>query len=311
MKKIISKTPVRISLASCGSDFKSYWEEGFSGFTVSLTIDKYIFVTVKKEKIQQFSKPDHLIKGAIKYLKVKEPLAIEVKTDLPAGTGLGSGGAIMVGLVNALAKYLNKNFDKGKIAETAYIIENERLGFSSGKKDPYATAFGGLNMMKYSPPNGKVDVIPVNLKNKLPLLMKHILLFDTGITRESEKILKNLVTNSRSKIQKELNILSQGALELAFYLAREDFKKVGTIMDELWQIRRQIMPDCSNNLINKTYSNAMKAGALGGRMSGAGGGGYLIIFAPPDKKTKIIKAVGLKELPFKFEKNGTKIIYSS
>jgi len=307
MKKVISKTPVRISLASCGNDLAAYWEEGYAGFTVSLTINKFVFVTAEASSAWQFSKPDRLIKGAIKYLKVKKTLSIEVKTDLPAGTGLGTGGAIMVGLVNTLGKHLNKKFDKNDIANIAYIIEKEKLGFSCGKKDQYSTAFGGLNMIKYFP-SGKVEVTPINLKNKLQLLMKHLLVFDTGIIRDSEKILKNQAVISRSKIQKGLHLVNHGAIELAYYLVRGDFEKVGLLMDEHWQIRSKIIPGTTNAIIDRAYNKAMKAGALGGRISGAGGGGYLIIYAPPSKRASISKAVGLKPLPFKFEKEGTKIL---
>jgi D-glycero-alpha-D-manno-heptose-7-phosphate kinase len=138
--------------------------------------------------------------------------------------------------------------------------------------------------------------------------MKHLLIFDTGIVRDSEKILKNQAKISRSKIQKGLHLVNHGAIELAFYLERGDFEKVGQLMDEHWRIRSKIIPGNTNAVIDRAYRKATKAGALGGRISGAGGGGYLIIYAPPSKRTRISKAIGLKLLPFKFEKEGTKIL---
>jgi D-glycero-alpha-D-manno-heptose-7-phosphate kinase len=307
MQRVVSKTPVRFSLAAGGTDLDAYWLSGFVGATVSLTIDKFVRVIVKSALKWHFSNPSQLAKAAVKHLGLEHPISISVKTDLPAGTGLGTGGAIMVGLVKAISCFMGEDWDAQRIAETAYQIERHDLGLSCGKKDQYMAAFGGLNLIEYYP-NGSVVVTPLVSKVDVSRLCQHLLLFDTGITRDSEGILHKQQEISQKDILPALHLLNQGAYAIVDALRAGNFQVVGEMMNRHWLIKRDIIPGISNEIIDNAYERAIKAGALGGRISGAGGGGYLIIFCPPEKRELICQNIGLQCQEFEFESEGTRII---
>ncbi|MDO8503799.1 MAG: hypothetical protein Q7S60_03850 [bacterium] len=311
---VISKTPVRFSLAGGGTDLDSYYQK-FGGLAVSMTIDKYVYVLVRRDSETRICAPSEhrsLPQAVVRELGLQKPAFISVVPELAGGTGLGTGGAITVGLINAISFFNGKKLSKDRIADLAYKIERHKLKLSCGRKDQYSTSFGGINLLRFDP-DETVEVRPFKLSRRAAVedLREHICLFDTGLRRSSEKILSRQQGLSGGRIVEGLHYLKEGAQVIAQALSRGDLERVGRRMHEEFLIKRKIIPGHSTRAINQAYERAMKVGAWGGRISGAGGGGYLIVFCPPAKRTKVIKALQpFSHLAFDFDFEGTKIIHA-
>ncbi|MCL5124900.1 MAG: GHMP kinase [Deltaproteobacteria bacterium] len=323
---IISQTPLRMSFVGGGSDLPSFYRKQ-PGAVISTTIDKYIYINVNKKfdnlirasySITEFaakpSKLKHeLIRESLKLLGIKGGIEITSIADIPSGgTGLGSSSTYTVGLLNALNAYLSRFSSKEYLASTACQIEIKNCHKPIGKQDQYAAAYGGLNLIEFRPD----DTVAVNpiicstaTKHKLN---QNLLLLYTGITRSADKILANQNKNTISNIKTRdiLGHMVKLAYSQAKALSNDDLKSFGEALDENWNLKTKLSQGISNPTFDRWYKTAKSHGALGGKILGAGGGGFLLLYAPKSKHDAIINALPkLRKIDFSFDTEGSKIIY--
>ncbi|MGD0576783.1 MAG: GHMP kinase [Candidatus Staskawiczbacteria bacterium] len=323
---IISKTPLRMSFAGGGSDFKGYYQKNY-GSVVSTAIDKYIYVTVNKkfddsirisysktEETDNVEKIEHnLVREAMKLTGVTKGIDISYMSDmLPAreGTGLGASSSLTVGILNALYAYKGQQASAEKLAKEACQIEIEILGDPIGKQDQYAAAFGGFNYIKFNS-DGSVLVEPIKCGEKTKEeLNKNLLLFYTGMNSISSEVLPE----QKKKININLDNLDEMvklAEELKKSLNNNDLQKFGEILHQGWILKQKLASKITNSAINDYYQKAREAGAVGGKILGSGGGGFLLFYCNPENQNKVRQALSnLKETFFKFETEGSKIVYT-
>jgi len=325
---IIVRSPLRISLGGGGTDLPSYYSR-HEGFLVAAAIDKYVYVTVHRnftddfilkysrlERVATAAEIQHpIIREAIQMVGVTQPnLEITSMADIPAGTGLGSSGAFTTALLKALHVSLRNPIPCRELAEQACHLEIERLGEPIGKQDQYIASFGGITAFTFRR-DGTVEVVPVKLADTtLHQLEDNLLLFFTGYSRSASAILKDQDDKSRQDDQamlenmhftKELGRRSLAALKSG------DLREFARLMDVHWQRKRVRSIGMSNDRINEWYDLAMRSGALGGKLIGAGGGGFLMFYAEDkDALRQAMSAQGLKEVRFKFDFEGTKVLAS-
>ncbi len=325
---IIVRSPLRISLGGGGTDLASYYSK-HEGFLVAASIDKYVYVTThqnftddfilkysKFERVATVAEIQHpIIREAIQMVGVTQlNLEITSMADIPAGTGLGSSGSFTTALLKALHVSQRHPIQPRELAEQACHLEIERLGEPIGKQDQYIAAFGGITAFTFRR-DGTVEAVAANLDDAtLHQLEDNLLLFFTGYSRSASVILQD--QNDRSKqddqvmldnlhFTKELGYRSLDALRLG------DLREFARLMDVHWQRKRARSAGMSNDRINEWYALAMRSGALGGKLIGAGGGGFLMFYAErKDELRQALAAQGLKEVRFKFDFEGTKVLAS-
>ena len=323
---IITRSPLRISLGGGGTDLPSYYEE-HGGFLIAAAIDKYVYITVHKtfveelivkyskvERVAHASELEHpIVREACALLQMDgRALEITSMADMPAGTGLGSSGSFTTALLKALHTYQKNIVRPAEIAAQACQIELEKLHEPIGKQDQYIAAVGGLTSFHFMP-SGKVEILPVEIDEEtLFNLQDNLLMFFTGYTRSASKILKeqNDRTKSMDKAMvenlhfvKELGVQSKEALECG------NLREFARLMDVHWQRKKERSGGMSNAQINAWYDYAMANGALGGKLIGAGGGGFLMFYS--EQTTRLRRAMreqGLREVRFRFDFEGTKIV---
>jgi D-glycero-alpha-D-manno-heptose-7-phosphate kinase len=323
---IISKTPFRISLAGGGTDLRSYYKFNEYGAVLSISIDSYLYVSVKKQSSlfhgeyrlnysetelvkdrDQIKNP--IMRECIKFLNIDEKLYIGTVADVPASSGLGSSSSFCVGLLNALYKFKSENVSVGRLAEEAAYIECDILNRPMGKQDHYAASYGGINYISFYS-DESVSIRPVSMKlENLKLLSESIMMFWTGLTRPSESVLAEQNRNSNRNCN-ILAILKEQASELSRTFAGNDFSivKIGDILNKGWEYKKQLATCVSNKTIDDWYSKSLDYGAFGGKISGAGGGGFLTLIVDPKKQVALQKALekeGLKRHHFGLDANGT------
>jgi len=321
---IIVQTPLRVSLFGGGTDFPAYFlEEG--GCVLTTAIDKYIFVTIKRrfdrllrigytntEMVDTVDEIQHeLIRESLRMTGVADGVEITTMADIPAaGSGLGSSSAVTVGALHALYTYRGEIIPAERLAREACQIEIETLGKPIGVQDQYIAALGGVRFMEFKT-DGSVAVERVDLDEETRRrLGESMLLFFTGVTRQSDTIL----TEQRSNIQDRRPILRQ--MKQLAVQAREDLlagrlEDLGTLLHEGWELKKRMASQVSNGSVDDLYLAARRAGALGGKLTGAGGGGFMVLVCPPDKRASVRAALGhLQELPFGLEADGTKVIFN-
>ena len=325
---IIARSPLRISLGGGGTDLPSYYQE-HGGFLIAGAIDKYVYATVMRpfepgiylkysslEQVKNVNEVKHpIIREALSELSLRTP-QVEITTlaDIPSGTGLGSSGSFTTALLKALFSHYRKNIHPKELAELACKIEIEKLGEPIGKQDQYIAAYGGLTSFTFNP-DGSVIAEPLLISTEtLHNLEDNLLLFFTGISRSASSILSDQDKKSKSKDSsmidnlhfiKDLGYRSRDAL-----LAGET-NKFGELMHEHWEHKRSRSQGMTNEFINNAYETAMNNGAIGGKLVGAGGGGFLMFYA--NDKTKLrnaMRELGLDEVRFQFDFEGTKVILS-
>lgn len=325
---IVSRTPLRISFVGGGTDLPSFYKKEI-GEVLSTTIDKFIYVSVNRrfdrdfrlsyaqiELVNSINKIKHeLVRESLKLLKIRlgKDFGLEITTisDVHGrGTGLGSSSTFTVGLLNALHFYKDKSMVGPSIlSEEACDVEINICKKPIGKQDQYASSFGGFSRIKFYP-DGDVSIMPVKCSESIKQeLDRNLLMFYTGIDRQSENILKKqkLITcGKKFKILMDMRDLV-GEAEESLHLG--DLTKFGELLDKNWSLKKQLVSTISNTKINKLYEKAKKSGALGGKINGAGGRGFLLVYAEPKFQENVKKAVGLREMEFKFEDKGSKIIY--
>jgi D-glycero-alpha-D-manno-heptose-7-phosphate kinase len=322
---IISRTPLRISFVGGGSDLPSYYQKK-KGAVVSTAIDKYIYITVGKQFdgriIVSYSQNEivtkvsdiknNLVREAMKVTGITDGIHITSISDLPSeGTGMGSSSAYVVGLLNALYAYQGKHVNAEKLAREACKIEIDILKKPIGKQDQYIAAYGGLEYIQFNA-DDSVYVDPIIcLSQTKREVEKNLLLFYTGITRSADPILSKQNQNMKSHTkQQAMKTMVTYADKLRRDLNKNNSSSFGTLLHKNWLLKKNMADGISTPHIERLYTLAKKNGAIGGKLLGAGGGGFLLFYAPIEKHQDIIKALsGLIPLPFKFEPQGSKIIF--
>jgi D-glycero-alpha-D-manno-heptose-7-phosphate kinase len=325
---IIARSPLRISLGGGGTDVPSYYQE-HDGFLLAAAIDRYVYVTVMRPFTEgiylKYSEIEQVAQVAnIKHPIIREVLAefqlntpqIEITTlaDIPSGTGLGSSGSFTTALIKALYAHYRKNIHPEQLAEMACKIEIEKLGEPIGKQDQYIAAYGGITEFNFHK-DGSVTSTPLNLSvQTVHDLEDNLLLFFTGISRSAGSILKDQVDKSKandSKMVENLHFTKDLGLRSKAALVNGDTKKFGELMHEHWEHKKARSSGMTSDFIDIAYAQAIKAGAVGGKLVGAGGGGFLMFYAN-DKEMlrRKMSELGLEEVRFQFDFEGTKVMLS-
>ena len=323
---IITKTPFRISFVGGGSDLPSFYRL-YGGKVLSTTIDKYMYITLhptfqQEKTIIKYSKTEivddiNTIQHPIarQVLKNYHTRGIEVVStaDVIAGTGLSTSSAYTVGLINALSTYKNHYLTQHEIAAEACIVELEQLKEPIGKQDQYGTAIGGLKVIEFSP-NDTVHVTPIALSPQLRAqLSRNLLLFYTGLTHSANIILKEQSDNLAKDVDKNDTLRRMTQLVDYMYasLISGHLDDVGWLMHKNWLLKKTLAGSISNPLIDQYYDRALDNGAIGGKLLGAGGGGFLLFYCPEEEQDRLRWALSdLRELPFELENMGTRVIYN-
>jgi D-glycero-alpha-D-manno-heptose-7-phosphate kinase len=321
---IIVQTPLRVSFFGGGTDFRGYYaQEG--GCVLSSAIDKYIFVILKRrfdrkirvgytrtELVDSVDKVQHeLVRETLRLTGLDSQVEIATLGDIPsAGSGLGSSSTVTVGLLNAMHTYLGQPQSLETLARQACQVEIEILDKPIGRQDQYIAAYGGLRFIRFLS-DDQVIVEKVALPDyERRRLNRNLMLFYTNTTRRSETIL----TEQKRNINKRLEVLS-GLKEMAYQgrdlLQAGDLERFGYLLHQGWELKKQMASKITNGAIDEIYTAARKAGAWGGKITGAGGGGFLLLFCPVEKQQQVREALsGLQTLPFHLEPDGTKVIFN-
>ncbi len=320
---IISRSPLRISLGGGGTDLPSFYKK-FGGFLVSASINKYIFTSIiepyedgiflkyskfeKRKNIHSILHP--IIRETLnKYNKDIKRIEITTLADIPSGTGLGSSGSFTNSLIKGLFAYNNKNITSHQLARAACDIEINKLKEPIGKQDQYISAFGGLKKM-YFKKNGSVKIENLNIKkDTFCELDENLLLFFTGYTRSASNILKkqdNLSKKNNKDVIKNLIEVKNIGYESCRLLENNDLNQFGELMNYQWIKKNERSPEGTNKKIRLLYDYALKNGAIGGKLVGAGGGGFLMFYSKDrNKLRKAFSKFKIQELKFNFDSNGT------
>ena len=325
---IISKTPLRASFFGGGTDFRDFFETTEIGYgsTVSTTLNMYIYIMVNKrfddkirisyriqELVDSVDEIEHnIIREAMKIAGIEKGIDIVYSADIPissSGIGLASSSAMAVGVLNALFAYKGVRLSPEQLAKYACEIEIDRLKNPIGIQDQYAVAYGGLKRYRYHA-SGEVSVSNVICKKKIIEILKdRLMLFYTGVHRISSHILSDQKQNIGSKYD-VLDEMVGMVDESISYLEQGELHKWGIMLDKAWALKKQMSNQISTSLIDDMYSKAKEAGAIGGKVLGAGGGGFLLVYVPEEKQEKVVEA--LKEyrlVGFNFEDEGSRIIF--
>lgn len=325
---IIARAPVRISLGGGGTDLP-YFSSKFGGSLISIAINKYVYTTIgkrefytqtllkysKNEEVEKIDEIKHTrIREALRLLSISDPLEITTMADVPIGTGLGSSSSFLVSLLKGLHEYKGEYISSKQLAEEACNIEIGILKEPIGKQDQYMAAFGGLLHLNITKENN-VTTSPININHKtLKELEGNLLLFYTGIKRDASEVLldqKKTAESDNSKIE-QMHEIKKIGIGIKKALETNNLRRFGTWLNTHWELKRRLAKKMTCNNIDRWYDIAIKNGAIGGKLLGAGGGGFLMFYC--DNHQKRLRAVmqkeGLQEMPFKFDFEGAKIIFN-
>jgi D-glycero-alpha-D-manno-heptose-7-phosphate kinase len=321
---IISQAPYRVSFAGGGTDLPAFYRQEY-GAVLSVAVDKHMYVTVsprfepstrvaysRTEIADSVAEIQHeLVREALKLTGLGRHLEITTVGDVPAGTGMGSSSSLTVGLLLALQAYKGQIVSAKNLAEQACRIEIELLGKPIGKQDQYAAAFGGMNYIRFNP-DGSVDVEPVPATPEtMQEMQKRVLLLYTQQQRDANTILQRQSdgTKDRMSILRAMRDLAQ---EMRLALSGGGLDEFGRLLHEGWQLKRSLGFGISGDLVDAWYEQARKLGAQGGKLLGAGGGGFLLLFASPERHNMIREALGNpRELTFGIDRRGGQVIFIS
>jgi D-glycero-alpha-D-manno-heptose-7-phosphate kinase len=323
---VVTRTPLRVSFAGGGTDLPAFFDHEH-GAVFSTAITSYIYVTVKRhsplfdERIrlnyshsEAVSEVDEIendiARECLRLLEVEPPIYISTVGDHPASAGLGGSSAFAVGLLNALHAFRGERVSAGQLAEEASNVEIDVLEQPIGKQDQYAVAFGGLNFFSFKP-GGAVTVEPHRLTNgQIDQLFDHLLMFWTGHQHEAREVLAEQHANTIRKVD-SLRSMRQHAYALHELMAngRVDVGEFGRILDETWQLKRGLASTITTDDIDRWYARAMDAGAVGGKICGAGGGGCFVFVVPPERRESVREALSdLTEAPIRYEAHGSRVL---
>jgi len=322
---IISRTPLRITLGGGGTDLPSYYRE-YGGFVIAAAINRYIFIAINRtftpdyflkysefERVNNLEDIEHpIIREAMRLHPIGPSIELVSVADIPAGTGLGSSGAFTVGLLRAIYAYKREHVTAANLAEEACRIEIELLGRSGGKQDQYISSFGGLTCFEIEP-DGQVRVSPLLVSNEtLRDLEEHLCMFFTHYSRPAEVVLGEQKAKSEQgdrDMTDSLHFVKENGLATREALQSGDTIAFAELMNEHWQRKRQRSTLMSNEQINRCYDLAMSNGALGGKLVGAGSGGFLLFYAKDlDSLRSAMTGEGLTEVRFLFDFDGSTLL---
>lgn len=317
---IITRTPLRISFAGGGSDLAAFWRHE-AGCVVSATIDKYVYLTVSRkyaddvrvsysqtENVARAADVAHpLVRAALQLANIQNGIEIVSIADIPSGTGLGSSSAFTVGLLHALFALQGEFHTADSLAASACHAEIELARSPTGKQDQYAAAFGGLKCYTFHP-DGRVSVeaLPVAAEG----IEAYVLLLDTGLRRDANAHLA-AQSDAMHDSRKRADVRAMANLALAFRdaLLAGRMEECGALMDAAWRHKREL--GATTDQIDAWYTAARRAGAWGGKLCGAGGGGFLLFLAPPNRHADIKHALGLRAVPIRLSASGSQVIYAN
>jgi D-glycero-alpha-D-manno-heptose-7-phosphate kinase len=323
---IICRTPFRISFFGGGTDYPG-WYRAHGGAVLATTIDKYCYLTCRYlppffehrfrlvyRKIETCRTVDEIkhpaVREVLKYLRMDRGIELHHDGDLPARSGMGSSSAFTVGLLHALYSLSGRMPSRRQLATESIHIEQEVLQETVGSQDQVMAAYGGFNHVRFLP-NGEIAVVPMILPaGRLAELRSHLLLFYTGITRTSSDVARSYagVLESRSRQLRLIKELVDEAI--AILTGGQDIELFGHLLDEAWQAKRSLSSKVSSAEVDALYERARAAGAIGGKLTGAGGGGFLLLFAPPEKHSAVVAALDtLIPVPFEFASGGSQVIF--
>ena len=324
---IISKTPYRISFFGGGSDYPNWYIKN-GGEVLSTTINKYIYLSCrnlppffnhkhrivwsKVELVKHANQIQHkAVKNMLNYLNIKKGLENHYDGDLPAKSGMGSSSCFVVGLINTINALNKKKLSKKDLAEKSIHFEQKILKETVGSQDQIAASFGGFNKIKFFP-GGKFKVYPINLdQQNINKLNKNLILLYTGIKRTAHHIANSYVKKLNKEKKYEINQILDFVKEGEILIKNKNFNEFGKLLHESWQTKKKLSNKISNSSIETIYETAIKKGALGGKLLGAGGGGFFLLYVPIEKQKKFIKHFNkFVHIPFNFEKLGSKIIFN-
>ena len=320
---IITKTPFRISFAGGGSDLPDFYEQ-YGGCVLSTSINRYCYISIhpyfnsrytllkysENELVEELPQIQHRIFNCVLNEAQLHGVEITSTADIPGGTGLGSSSTFTVGLLHTINCYRGKYLSKGTLAAKACQVEIEKLGSPIGKQDQYAAAFGGLNFIRFHP-DGGVSVSPIVMQPETyQKLQENLVMFYTGDVRSANSILAEQKRNISSE-EKAQNLQKMCALaeDMKEALEHDDLSSFGSLLHKGWELKRTLAGGITNPAIDEAYRTAMENGALGGKLLGAGGGGFLLFYCPPARQEQLRVALRMQPFPFSFEKDGTSVVY--
>jgi D-glycero-alpha-D-manno-heptose-7-phosphate kinase len=323
---IITRTPYRISFFGGGTDYPTWYCKN-GGAVLATTINKYCYITCRYlppffehrhrivySRIESCKTVDEILhpsaRAVLTYKKIERGVEIHHDGDLPARSGMGSSSAFTVGLLHALYALKGQIVDKQRLCEESIYIEQELLKETVGSQDQASAAFGGLNHIIF-PSDGKISVKPIPLtSNRLNELNSYLMLFYTGIKRTAADVAETYVNNIEAKekqLCKMMDFVEEG---ISIVTGKHDLKQFGKLLHEAWQVKRTFSDKVSNSEVDDLYEISRKAGAIGGKLTGAGGGGFLLLFVPPSRKKKVQECLkNLIYVPLKIDFSGSQVIF--
>ncbi len=325
-KIVVTRTPLRVSFAGGGTDLADFYERDY-GAVFSTAIDQFVYVTVKhhsvlnKEPIRVNYSITELVdsidaiknniaRECLRLLQIDPPIYISIIGDLPTSTGLAGSSAFAVGLLNALHAYRGERVAPGQLAEEACHIEINVLKEPIGKQDQYAAAFGGLNFFRFNP-GGAVSVEHARVGDGfIADLFNHVLMFWTGVQRDARSVLTEQSKNIPAKLDYLQKIRAHAhQIQSLAEAGKFDSVAFGKILHESWLLKRQLASSISSSVIDETYERALKAGAEGGKICGAGAGGFLLFIVKPERQNSVRQALSkLLEVPIRYEAHGSRVL---
>ncbi len=328
---LIARAPMRVSLAGGGTDLAAYYAH-YEGMVISTAINKYFYTVAEESDDLQIISADYrslfrhtassdlvwngelpLPKAVLHHFGIRRGLNLFTASEVPPGTGLGSSSAATVAMVRALSTLTDQPLTKAQVAETAAFIEIEKLKMPIGKQDHYAAAFGGLNKITFT--KSGVHVEPIRIDQQIrQRLEKRLLLFFTGSSRESTSILKHQRKSTEEHdetVLRSLHKIKEFALQVQDCLEKGDLDTFAAVLHQSWLEKRRLAPGLSTALVDKCYDLALQHGAQGGKITGAGGGGFLMLYCPEEAQgdlTRVLERHGLKRMNFRFDSQGATVL---
>lgn len=328
---IISRTPVRLSLFGGGTDYQEYFERS-PGAVLGTTINKYIYLGLNRlseffdyririaySKVELVNDIDDIlhdnIRECLRHVKSNGFLDVHLFSDLPARTGLGSSSAFTVGFLNALHALHGEAVNKARLAREAVYVERKMIGENVGYQDQYHAAYGGFNIIEFA--SDRVSVRPVSIEEeKKHALERAMMLFYTGLQRSAHEVVREQIDNTRNKqndgvLADMLEMVYEAERVIARSSSEEMIEILGGMLDESWKAKKRLSNRITTTDIDEYYDKAISAGAYGGKLAGAGGGGFLLFIVPEREKVRVREALrDLLEVDFRFDNEGSKVIYA-
>lgn len=324
---IITRTPLRISFFGGGTDLPGFYKR-FGGEVISTTIDKYLYITCRHmppfwnykhrlvygsntEMVSDVDEIDHpSIRETLRFLDIDYGIDMHYNTDIPARSGIGSSSSFTVGLLNALNGLNGKMMSKHELMKDSIFVEQKMIKEPVGSQDQTAAAYGGFNHMIFRQ-DGEIEVHPVTVsQNRMHDLNRHLLLVFTGFQRYSKNIEKKKIENIDRNIENLLEMKKYTAQSVSILNSGTDICEFGSLLNETWRKKKELSDNVSDTRIDELYRLGMENGAVGGKLLGAGGGGFMLFFVKPENRKKLKEALyGFLKVPFSFDNSGSQVIY--